>query len=224
MKVPMKVPIEEAIRYLRADPADRVTRQMAEEMAAVLEEKAPPRFIDREFSLERREDGVFLPEAGLLLPGKMAEGMLRDCEKAVLLACTLGAAYEQAERTWRVRDMARAAVLNACGSAFVEVGCEEAERTIQRRHPELYLTDRFSPGYGDLPLSVQEGLLRALGAEKYLGIQLTPSFLMIPSKSVTAVIGLAATPQGTRIRGCAYCGMKDTCEIRKGGRFCGADA
>ena len=49
---------------------------------------------------------------------------------------------------------------------------------------------------------------------------LTESCLMTPQKSVTAIIGIADKPQRARIRGCAYCAMKDTCAFRKGGHSC----
>ena len=44
---------------------------------------------------------------------------------------------------------------------------------------------------------------------------------MNPSKSVTAIIGLSDRPQAARIRGCAYCSMRETCALRKGGKHCG---
>ena len=187
-----KVDIREALRYLRASPNDPQTRAMAEEMAALLEKSAPPRYVFREVTLIRDPacEDIFVPEAGMRLRGKLAGKMLRDCGKAILLACTLGAAYERLERIWRVRDLARAAVLDACGSALAEAGCEQAEAEIRQRYPGVKMTKRFSPGYGDLSLHIQGELLRALDAEKRLGITLTESCLMIPSKSVTAIIGL----------------------------------
>ena len=117
--------------------------------------------------------------------------------------------------------MARAVILDACGSALVEQGCDEAERDIAARFPGLYLTDRFSPGYGDLPLSLQPAICGLLDAERRVGIHVASSFLMNPSKSVTAVIGLSDKPQMARIRGCAWCAMWDTCTLRKGGKSCG---
>ena len=80
---------------------------------------------------------------------------------------------------------------------------------------------RFSPGYGDLPLTLQPEICAALDVQRRLGIHVTESLLMIPSKSVTAVIGLSDRPQMARIRGCAYCAMKETCMLRKGGKRCG---
>ena len=54
----------------------------------------------------------------------------------------------------------------------------------------LVPTRRYSPGYGDLPLSVQPALLDALDAGRRLGVTLTESLLMVPMKSVTAVVGI----------------------------------
>ncbi|MBQ8851544.1 MAG: methionine synthase, partial [Oscillibacter sp.] len=124
-------------------------------------------------------------------------------------------------RSSQARDMAKAVILNACGSALVEQGCDEAEQEIAGRFPGLYLTDRFSPGYGDLPLTLQPSICAMLDAQRRLGIVVAPSMLMTPGKSVTAVIGLSRTPQMARIRGCGYCSMRETCALRKGGKHCG---
>jgi hypothetical protein len=61
----------------------------------------------------------------------------------------------------------------------------------------------------------------ALNMEKLLGLHVTDSLMLNPVKSVTAVIGIADTPQMARIRGCAYCALKETCRLRKGGKHCG---
>ena len=51
---------------------------------------------------------------------------------------------------------------------------------------------RFSPGYGDLPLDTQRALFALLDCPRKLGLTLNESLLMSPSKSVTAIMGLAA--------------------------------
>ena len=53
------------------------------------------------------------------------------------------------------------------------------------------------------------------------GLAVTESLLLNPVKSVTAVIGLSDRPQMARIRGCAYCQMRERCTLRKGGKHCG---
>ena len=67
-----------------------------------------------------------------------------------------------------------------------------------------------------------EWILRAVDAGRRLGVTATASCLMIPAKSVTAVIGLSDKPQGAKIRGCAYCTLREDCAYRKRGTVCGA--
>ena len=155
------------------------------------------------------------------LTGSSAHRMLTQCCQAVLLACTLGSAFDRMLLSAQARDMAQAVILDACGSAYVESGCDDAERELAARFPDRFLTDRFSPGYGDLPLSLQPDLCAALDTPRRLGLHVTKSLLLNPVKSVTAVIGLSDRPQPARIRGCAYCRMRETCSMRKGGNHCG---
>ena len=217
----IKLDINEVLRYLgvKEDPGGETARAAAEEADKLLR-AVRPRYVYRLFPIERGVEGVILKGSGVVLPGDMAASVLEKCREAALLACTLGAGFETMLRAAQVRDMARAVILDACGSVLVEAGCDLAEREIAARCPGKYLTDRFSPGYGDLPLSIQEAVCSVLDAQKRLGIQVTESSLMNPTKSVTAVLGLADMPQPARIRGCAYCAFAGTCTIRKGGRSC----
>ena len=218
----IRIDVDLALRYLGAGQAQGAARADVERTARELEDSVTPRYLFRDFSLESQAEGVLLPEAGLLLPGALAREMLRDCHRASLMLCTLGAAFDSLLRAAQARDMARAVLLDACGSAYVEAACDQAEREIAARHPGLYLTDRFSPGYGDLPLKTQEGLLRALDAPRRMGVHLTEASFMIPAKSVSAVIGLSHTPRPARIRGCAYCQMREKCTLRERGEACAA--
>ncbi len=159
-------------------------------------------------------------QTGLLLPGNSAAVMLKECSHAVLLIASLGAGFDALLRREQAQDMSRAVIMDACGSAFVEGACDRAEEELAARFPGKYLTDRFSPGYGDLPLGLQESLCRELDAYRRLGIAVSESMLMNPVKSVTAEIGISDRPQQARIRGCEYCSMKETCAFRKRGERC----
>lgn len=209
--------VSEALRYLGAANDAGTLRPQVEQMMGSIPET--PRWTYRVFDLTFQNGTPSL--SGFILPGNTAKKMLSGCEKAVLLACTMGLSFDARLRALQARNMAAALILNACGSALVEQGCDEAEHEIAVRFPNLYLTDRFSPGYGDLPLSAQKDLCALLDTPRRLGVTLTDSMLMNPSKSVTAIIGLSRAPQMARIRGCGYCSMKETCALRKGGKHCG---
>ena len=217
----MEDTLDQALRYLGAEGAAEELRQEAGAVLRELEGWARPRYVYRVFPLEVREEGVSLTGSGLLLPGRSAGTMLAECGQAALLACTLGAVFDQKLSALQLRDMARAVLWDACGSALVERGCDQAEEELSRRLPGRYLTDRFSPGYGDLPLELQPALCAALDTPRRLGLHATESCLLNPVKSVTAVIGLSDRPQPARVRGCAHCQMGEHCPYRKGGTHCG---
>lgn len=211
----------EVLRYLGAagEPDPLLLRQ-AEEAGAALARTLQPRYTWRVCALEESPEGIRFTGTALVLPGRDARTMLARCGRGILLACTLGARFDASLLALQARDMAKAALWDACGSALVERGCDAAEQELAERFSELYLTDRFSPGYGDTPLEVQPDLLAALDAERRLGITVSQSLLMHPVKSVTAVIGLSERPQPARIRGCEYCRLREHCTLRKGGMTC----
>ena len=218
----MEVDIDEALRYLGVrGTAPAELRRETEAAAARLTSSLRPRYVYQVFPLEKNADDRHLAGTDVILAGSSADVMLAECGSAALLACTLGAQFDAMLLREQARDMSRAAILDACGSAYVEAGCDEAERELATRLPGRFLTDRFSPGYGDLPLDIQRAVGAALNMEKLLGLHVTKSLMLNPVKSVTAVIGIADTPQMARIRGCAYCALGETCPLRKGGTHCG---
>ena len=218
----MELNIDEALRYLGGgEGVPSALRAQAQRVADRLTAAVQPRYTYRVFPLVHGEEGIALEGAGLLLPGRSAKKMLAQCDRAVLLGCTLGAGFDAVLRAEQVRDMAAAVLLDACGSAWVEAGCDAAEQEIRARFPGLYLTDRFSPGYGDLPLDLQRALCAALDSVRRLGVHVGESLLLNPVKTVTAIIGLSDRPQMAGIRGCEFCAMNQTCALRKGGKSCG---
>lgn len=201
--------ITEALRFLGTHgEADDALRQQMTVLAQELQNRIKPRSVWR-----------LANPAALSLPGQLASGMLTDCTQAAVLVCTLGAAFDQWVKQLQARDMSRAVILDALGSAYAEAACDAAEEAIRTRFPGMYLTDRFSPGYGDLPLDVQPELAAFAGAAR-IGVTVTESLLMNPQKSVTAIVGIADKPQPARIRGCAFCTLNNTCPYRKVGTTC----
>jgi len=234
----VKERINEVLRYLGAGKAAGTSAESSDAQAAVsalrqsaqqtlsqLETQIIPKQLYRIFPLQHEADGtIVLLDAAhqpvFTLTGQLAASLLRDCHQAVLLLATLGAPFDALLRTQQARDMAQAAILDACGNVLVEEACDRIEQDIRKQLPGLYLTDRFSPGYGDLPLSLQPAILQALDATRQAGVHLSASLLMNPSKTVTAIVGLSHLPQGAKIRGCAYCNLRNTCTIRKDGKRC----
>lgn len=180
---------------------------------------ARPRLVWRLFSL--LPDGT-LEGTDYCPGGEDIRAFLRDCDSVVLLAATLGAEADALIRRAGGRDMAEAVILDAAGSAAIETVCDNFCADLAAAFAPRFLTDRFSPGYGDMPLSDQFALFRVLDVSRRIGVSLSQSGLMIPQKSVTALIGVSDRPQEKRVRGCADCAMFSNCLYRKEGKSCGS--
>lgn len=69
------------------------------------------------------------------------------------------------------------------------------------------------------PLDVQPGLLRALDAQRMLGVSCTAYGNMVPSKSLTAIVGLFDEEHADN-SGCENCPFSTYCELKKRGVSC----
>ncbi len=212
---------DEALRYLAAGgslPDEGLTRLM-DECEKKLLAAVRGRFVFKVFDIESiSEKRVTLKGTELVLSGDDICGHLLSCKKAVLLAATVGNDVDRLIRSEQVRDMAAAFVLDAMAGCAVEAVCEQAEEKIREIFPNL--TWRFSPGYGDMPIECQKKFVEVLNAEREIGLTVNDSFIMIPRKSVTAVIGISDNVIEKKRSSCSSCSMKNSCIYRKNGSRC----
>ena len=106
--------------------------------------------------------------------------------------------------------------MQAAAAAMIEAYCDGWQEELKQEFGKqgLYLRPRFSPGYGDFPLSCQLPFLRALECQKRIGLTVTDSLILAPSKSVTAVIGLSRRDEKCHKHGCDVC-EKTECPFRR---------
>jgi cobalamin-dependent methionine synthase I len=116
-----------------------------------------------------------------------------------------------------IRDMLKAYTYQAVGAAMAEAWCDEVNEKIVTEAKErgLFTRPRFSPGYGDFPLEVQKDFEKILAMPKSIGVSLSESLLMTPTKSITAVIGLSDKATDCHRAGCEECSMHETCEYSR---------
>lgn len=207
----------EVARYLgyhgaQPDPtvAALITRCMEE-----VNEAAEPRCISRRFSMEFTESGQ-IRIGSLELTTTSLQRNLAGCDEVFLFAATLGVAVDTLIRRTAMLDSAKGLVMQAAAAAAAEAFCDEENDKLRMKieNEGLYLRPRFSPGYGDLSLDCQRTFLRMLNAAKEIGLTLTDSGLMVPIKSVTALIGISSIPTACHRQGCEECGKRD-CAFRR---------
>ena len=112
---------------------------------------------------------------------------LKNYGEVVLFAATIGVGIDRLITKYSVLSPSKALCFQAIGAERAEALCDLFNEKIKREFKET--APRFSPGYGDLDLSLQRDIFNALPLGR-IGIGLNDSLLMSPSKSVTALIGV----------------------------------
>lgn len=212
----------EVLRYLgrRGQDVPPELDALTTECMRDMREAAAPRLVQREFGIIAGKKGVFLENTTLTLAGRDIRRHLRSCSRALVFAATLGRGADSLIRRFESVDITRALVLDACATCLIEQFCDEAEQCVRigAKNNGFAATSRFSPGYGDLPLDVQPMLLAVLDAERKIGLTCTESLILLPRKSVTAVIGLGEG-SGERFcggeKGCESCLLNNNCDYRR---------
>ena len=212
----MKVDRKETLRYLgyRGQNPDIQTEELINEVSEELEQNSLPKSVYREYDCSIA--GNLVQVGPLTVNSSHLSRNLQGCEKVVILAATIGRCADLMIKKYSVTNMAKAAVVQAAGASAIENYVDEVEAEVRKSAEErgLYLRPRFSPGYGDFPLEYQKEVFQLLECSKRIGVTLTAGNLMMPTKSVTAVIGLTTQKQKScHQKNCSSCEKTD-CEFR----------
>lgn len=203
----------EALRYLRIrDPDDRMREAVAQGME-ILKREAQLRITSEEAPCGVETDRIRI--GALQIRSADLKRNLKGCDKAILMAATLGLGVDRLIHKCFLVDSAQAVILQACAAAALEAGCDQWQEGLNAQYPGT--RPRFSPGYGDLSLDLQGAILTAVKAPSRIGLNETSSHMLTPTKSITAVIGITDEKQRTQHNGCRSCSKKD-CAFRKEGK------
>lgn len=140
---------------------------------------------------------------------------LADCEGIVLFAATVGIGIDRLIAKYGRISPAKSLLFQAIGAERIESLCDCfcADLRVQAAEKGRFLKPRFSPGYGDLPLTLQEDIFRVLDCPRKIGLSLNRSLLMSPSKSVTALVGVSEKNTGHSTEKCEGC-QNEGCAFR----------
>ena len=184
-------------------PSDNI---IIDRLEAALRLKIPPEYTDENISdCEKKLRQVLVCRyAYVKAPVTLKDGKICDigfgkiesrdlfkalsgCSSAYILGVTTGIGVDRLISRLSLISKAKCFITDALASAAAESLCEYADNELRGTGKKPL---RFSPGYGDLPLSVQPDVLGMLNASETLGITLNSSLLMTPVKSITAVMGI----------------------------------
>lgn len=203
---------KEAIRhYLNAQTImDDNTERLIDECMKEVEICADFKATYRLFHLTHHP--LMLQEAQCALPSEDLSFYFQDCHECMIIACTLGIAIDRKIKYYEHLDMAKAVVFDAVSNVYLEECCDQYEQTLDLGS----YTFRFAPGYGDIPLSLNQTLAALLQIDKKIGVSFSTSGFMIPMKTMIGIVGMGIHVKKT----CLSCIRKERCELRNGGQRC----
>lgn len=204
----------EILRYIGAKHADEQIDEMIERAWDLVTSSAKPKHVYQLFPISVMENYVEI--SGTKIQSKSLAGHLVTCNEAYLFACTLGAELDILIKRYSISDMPLVPVLQACAAVFTEYCADKAQELIERDAAKrnLYMRPRYSPGYGDFSLNYQRFLFETIDVTKNTGITLTDTYMMVPTKSVSAIIGLTVDSTMCHVGKCMACSSAH-CPFRK---------
>ena len=207
----MDIRTREAVRYLGygRHAIDERIFDLIQDSFRELEQISDVRFIYRIFEiLPINENELELGKT--IIKSKNLCKNLRDCSNAIVFGATLGTAVDRLMKKYAITDMSKAVVLQACAASLLEEHCDMMQENLEKELGSgMHLRPRFSPGYGDFSIIYQKELLQMLDAPKKIGLSMTDGYMLTPTKSVTAIMGISDTTQECNIKGCEMCSKTD---------------
>ena len=216
------IPVKEVQRYMGYRGIADISPEIQAKIGKAVDQvslQSHPRIISKEYPVTIDGNKVTIHDGteDIVLESASLSRNLEGCCGAILLAATIGPACDMLVRRAGVTSAVDASIYQACGAAAIESFLDDMNDRYKADYEArgFFLRPRFSPGYGDLKLDHQKDWFRLLDITKQIGIELTDSLLMVPTKSVTAIIGIGMNNETTGCSGCACCNKKDTCDFSK---------
>jgi hypothetical protein len=162
-------------------------------------------------------DGGVRLEGGTLFSGAKLASYLTGASDAYVFVATIGCGIEKtATERMAAGESLEGYLFDRIGSFAAESLAENIEMKL-RKHCEAReesVSMRFSPGYCDWPVEEQRVMDKLIGFSK-AGISLTEGCMMVPRKSISAVLGIGPIHVFPRTGSpCMICNKRD-CSYRR---------
>lgn len=219
-KLDLHFDVDAVLRGQGADPAVmRARRPALVSLAEKAMQEALPLVeelvIYREYDVADVRHERLLLEAGKQLSGKLISQHLAPAKKIFVVVCSIGSSVEQYATEMWGESAAYSLALDGVGSAAVEAlanaACQRLEQLAGERGWKTSIP--LSPGMIDWPVSQGQPQIFNLLEGETLPLELTDSFIMIPRKSLSMVIG-AGPDLATAGRTCDFCNLREVCRYQ----------
>ncbi len=200
-----------AIRKKRPLFVDLAEKALAEGMPLL-----KPMMTYRQLPVEKVTHGRLLLSGGAPIKNAFLYEHLAAAAEITAVVCTIGSDLETRAKQMMAVNPAYGLALDGVGSAAVEELSNAACRYFEKQAASTGLTTTIplNPGMEKWPVSEGQQQIFALLASEESGIQLLPSGVMQPQKSLSLLIGIGADFANKGVS-CDYCGMRDRCRHRR---------
>lgn len=147
--------------------------------------------------------------------GKIVNSFLKKSAALVLFSCTCGREIESFSKKLMKNNLAlEGFIVDLIGSELAESIAGYLQHQIEEKLIETGygISNRFSPGYCNWPVSDQQKLFPLLRGNN-CGIELTASSLMLPIKSISGIFGIGPNVKRTAYK-CNSC-TDEKCIMRE---------
>lgn len=210
----LNIDIKEVFRYLgfgKENPPKNIFDMTLESIEEV-REKLNLKACHEKFKIIQNQDKS-ISFGTITTKSKNLIKNLRNCDEVVVFVATIGIDTDRLIQKYSIINPAKSVVLQAVGATVIEAWCDLLSERLKKTYKK-FQRPRFSPGYGDFALENQIKIFEILDCNRKIGVGLTQSLLMIPTKSVSAVIGLSDNNLNCVSSGCDVC-KNLQCEFRR---------
>ena len=177
--------MREILRYARSGADDSETVRLIE---GCLAEALPQLSYKAVYTVET----VTVSEeecniGGIVIRSSSLAKNLSGARRAVLVCATVGLGQDRLIAKYSRTQPTRALIMQAIGAERVEAVLDALTDELEKEYGVL--RPRFSVGYGDAPLTAQREITERLDTARRIGVSLSDSLILTPTKSVTAIIG-----------------------------------
>jgi hypothetical protein len=218
--IKFEIGVDDVLRAQGADPAVirerkphlvEIAKRALEEGYSLLQ---PMLLYERLAAQSFKHETMKLANGGSLR-GRLIAQHLAPAEEVIIILSTVGFPLEERSAELVKTDPVGGLAMEGVGSAGVEAlanaACNYFEKEALKRGKST--TIPLSPGMEGWPVDQGQTEIFSLIDSKAIGITLTPSYLMLPRKSLSMVIGIG---EDILVKGttCDYCSMKETCRYQ----------
>lgn len=188
-----------------------------DECLRVAKHLAKPSIATANKAVIKNTDKFVVLEDGLSIKSSSVSSYMRGAASAHLFVVTIGSDLEEtATVLMEGGEQLHGYLLDRIGSFAVESLAAGLEGSLRKSYGRdgLSLSMRLSPGYCDWPVEAQAGLDKAIGFSR-AGVTLTESFMMMPRKSISGIVGIG--PKELFKKSGSQCGIcnKEDCGYRR---------